>query len=91
MRSLYENYPIVYTFDDHDAGSDNTNGNAFSINEVNQVYREIVPHYPLTSSLSKGIQQTFVAADTLFIITDLRSYLFTERVDNKKESVYGLE
>ena len=35
MRSFYENYPIVYTFDDHDAGSDNTNGNAFSINEVN--------------------------------------------------------
>ena len=56
MRSLYENNPIVYTFDDHDAGSDNTDGKSFSINQVNQLYREIIPHYPLTSSTNKGIQ-----------------------------------
>ena len=55
MRGLYERVPIVYTWDDHDAGSDNTDGNSFSIGEVNQLYREIFPHYPLKSSQLRGI------------------------------------
>ena len=26
MRALYENYPLAYTFDDHDTGENNSNG-----------------------------------------------------------------
>ena len=47
MRALYEDHPLVYTFDDHDAGEDNCNGKSFSLKEVNSAYRAVFPHYPL--------------------------------------------
>jgi hypothetical protein len=39
MRRLYENTPLVYIFDDHDAGSNNVDSNSKSIEEVNRVYQ----------------------------------------------------
>ena len=39
QRAFYEEYPLVYTFDDHDVGSNNADGRTFSSGDVNQVYR----------------------------------------------------
>ena len=47
QRKLYENVPLVYVLDDHDAGSDNANGNSRSLGSANKAYRAVVPHYTL--------------------------------------------
>lgn len=47
MRALMEKVPIVYTLDDHDAGSNNANGNDASTAEANIAYRAVFPHFPI--------------------------------------------
>ena len=91
MRAMYENYSLVYTFDDHDVGADNSNGLNKSTPQANIAYRSVFPHYPLQSSdKERGIWQSFKAESTLFIITDSRSFLFTTREDGQ-ETVFGTE
>ena len=42
QRSLYESFPLVYTFDDHDVGKNNADGLSSSSKYVNEAYRVIV-------------------------------------------------
>jgi phosphodiesterase/alkaline phosphatase D-like protein len=39
QRDFYQKYPLVYTFDDHDVGSNNANHYSKSVPVVNKVYR----------------------------------------------------
>ena len=39
QRNLYQNTPLVYTFDDHDVGDNNADAHSKSSSVVNQAYR----------------------------------------------------
>jgi phosphodiesterase/alkaline phosphatase D-like protein len=41
QRALYQNTPLVYTFDDHEVGDNNADAHAKSSAIVNQAYRVI--------------------------------------------------
>ena len=45
MRKYYSEIPLIYTFDDHDTGENNTDGNEKSVSESNKAYRASVPHF----------------------------------------------
>lgn len=71
---LYRNVPIVYMWDDHDYGGNNSNRKASSHLAARRAYEEYVPHYPLaTGDLTLPIYQAFSVGRVRFIITDLRS------------------
>lgn len=71
-NALFRAMPVVYMWDDHDFGPNNSGGNATSKPAAQQVYRERVPHYPLAST-SGAIWQSFTVGRVLFILTDSRS------------------
>ena len=50
QSALYREAPIVYVFDDHDFGTDDSDGTSVTKAAVQRVYRERVPHYPLPLS-----------------------------------------
>jgi alkaline phosphatase D len=72
--SLYANVPLVYVWDDHDFGPDNSD--RFSPGRIASrlTYQECVPHYPL--AFGKGdvpICYAFSVGRVRFVVTDLRS------------------
>lgn len=68
---LYRNVPIVYTWDDHDYGANDSDGTSASRPAARQVYRERVPHYPLPDS--GAIYHSFGVGRVLYIVSDARS------------------
>jgi prolyl oligopeptidase len=71
---LYRAVPLVYMWDDHDYGGNNSNRKASSHPAARQAYEEYVPHYPLVAGDSTlPIYQAFSVGRVRFIITDLRS------------------
>ncbi len=71
---LYRQVPIVYVFDDHDFGPDNSNSGHPGGVAVRSVYREYVPHYPLAAAQEEhGIFHAFTVGRVRFVVTDLRS------------------
>jgi phosphodiesterase/alkaline phosphatase D-like protein len=85
-----EKVPIVYTLDDHDAGGNNANGNDASTKEANIAFRAVFPHFPIPKTL--GVWQSFRVGHILFIVTDSRSYLFTdnpESNDSNNQTYFG--
>lgn len=85
--------PMVYMYDDHDFGPDNSDKTAPGRKYALQTYREYVPHYPLHTSMEKGggaVFQEFVIGRVLFLLTDLRSMRTPNGdVDSKKKTVLG--
>ena len=74
VRSLIQNHPIAYMWDDHDYCGDNTNSFAVGRTNARLVYQEYVPHYPLPAgSGNVPIYQSFIVGRIRFILTDLRS------------------
>ncbi len=84
QSALYRETPIVYVFDDHDFGADDSDGTSMTRAAVQRVYRERVPHYPLPlSSVAPGaaagagplgpIAQAFTVGRARIIATDTRS------------------
>jgi len=72
QAELYRNVPLVYAWDDHDFGpndSDRTHGGNAN---ANQAYRQRVPHYPLPNN--PGIFHSFVVGRVLFIVADVRTF-----------------
>lgn len=91
-RAFYQSKPIVYTMDDHDTGANNSNGKSKSVMEANDAFRAIFPHYQIPPQ--KGFWQSFKVGGILFLVTDSRSYLYTENddegaADNKSETYFG--
>jgi phosphodiesterase/alkaline phosphatase D-like protein len=71
---LYRSVPIVYMWDDHDYGGNNSNGKSTSHDAARATYEEYVPHYPFVEpDLDEPIYQTFTVGRVKFIISDLRS------------------
>ena len=75
--------PMVYMYDDHDFGPNNSDKMAKGRTSAIQTYREYVPHYPLDTSLGNELNvqqrsgasahQSFAIGQVYFILTDLRS------------------
>jgi alkaline phosphatase D len=84
QSALYREAPIVYVFDDHDFGRDDSDGTSVTKAAVQRVYRERVPHYPLPLSAVPGgaapgtgplgpIAQAFTVGRARVIVSDTRS------------------
>lgn len=88
---LYRNVPLVYMWDDHDYGGNNSNRKASSHHAARQAYEEYVPHYPLTGKEPDSpIYQAFTVGRVRFIITDLRSQRDdVKKADNASKSMMG--
>ncbi|MEO5824247.1 MAG: alkaline phosphatase D family protein, partial [Vicinamibacteraceae bacterium] len=84
QSALYRESPIVYIFDDHDYGTDDSDGTSVTRAAAQRVYRERVPHYPLPLSAIPPnappgvgpigpIAQAFTIGRARVIVTDTRS------------------
>lgn len=72
QHNLYRHVPLVWTYDDHDYGDNDSDGSLPTKANGAQVYRERVPHYPLPDP--GAIYHAFTVARTLFVILDTRFY-----------------
>lgn len=77
QRNLYQNIPLAYIWDDHDYGTNNSDGSYNLKYIASEVYRERVPAYSLVEQLDvfggKGaIYQSFIVGRVRFIMTDSR-------------------
>lgn len=79
QHGLYRNVPVIYAWDDHDYGPDNSDSTAPGRLLAQQVYRERAPHYPLAVNGgdpgvdNMPIYHSFTVGRTLFIVSDTRS------------------
>lgn len=74
QSALYRTVPLVYTWDDHDYGPNDSTLLARSRPAARLTYQEYVPHYPLAAgSGDVPIYHAFTVGRVRFIITDLRS------------------
>ena len=85
QSELYSSVPIVYTWDRSDFGGERANRFSAQVPVANEVYRNIVPHYPLVTDESTKtkvapaaerpalISQAFSYGRVRFIILDTRS------------------
>lgn len=73
QHGLYRNVPLVYVWDDHDFGPNDSSGDIAGRDNACQVYRERVPSYELVSGTG-GIYQTFNVGRVKFIAADVRAY-----------------
>ncbi len=71
QAALYADTPLAYVWDDHDFGPNDSDRTAPGRDAVQQVYRELVPHYPLPAA--GPVYQAFTVGRVRFILTDLRS------------------
>lgn len=74
QAALYRNTPLVYKWDDHDYGPNNSDRTSPSREAAWQYYREMVPTHPLAVEGDAGpIYRAFSVGRVRFIITDDRS------------------
>lgn len=71
QAKLYRAMGLVYVWDDHDFGGDESDSTATAAPAAQSVYRERVPHYDLDSA--SAIYQSFGCGRVLFICSDVRS------------------
>lgn len=69
---LYRSTAVNYIWDDHDFGPNNSDRTSPSREASCAAYREMVPHYPL-SSADGPIYHAFSIGRVRFVVTDLRS------------------
>ncbi|MCB0209675.1 MAG: alkaline phosphatase D family protein [Anaerolineae bacterium] len=74
QSSLYRSTPLVYIWDDHDFGPNDSTALSASRPAARLTYQEYVPHYPLAAgSGDVPIYHAFTVGRVRFIVTDLRS------------------
>ena len=96
QKKLYQNIPLAYIWDDHDYGLNDSDGSYKLKYVASQVYREIVPHYPLPESLDKkknkgAIYQSFLIGRVRFVLTDSRFHQESITKNNLDKSLLGKE
>jgi alkaline phosphatase D len=93
LRRLCRKVPLVYIWDDHDYGTDNSDKYSPSRLASRKVYREIVPHYPLIAGQGNvPIYQAFTVGRVRFILTDLRSERSSNHaLDGPQKTMMGRE
>lgn len=99
QSALYRNRALVYMWDDHDFGENDSNGQSPSKSAAMKSYQMFVPHYPLVaqSALAAGdpaafevpIYQAFTVGRVRFLLMDLRSMSEPAEVDNKEDWANG--
>jgi hypothetical protein len=72
QNPLFRNRSVVYVWDDHDFGPNNSDKTSASRPAATAAYRENVPHHALPST-NGAIFQSFVLGRARFILTDTRS------------------
>lgn len=74
QAALYREIPLVYMWDDHDFGPNDSDALAPGREAARLTYQEYVPHYPLAAgSGNVPIYQAFTIGRVRFLLTDLRS------------------
>jgi alkaline phosphatase D len=76
LRTLLANTPLIYQWDDHDFGPNDSNRTSPSRGASLRNYRELVPHYLLTVAADNPrapVDQSFTVGRVRFILSDLRS------------------
>nr|WKN36602.1 alkaline phosphatase D family protein [Tunicatimonas sp. TK19036] len=74
QSQLYRSTAFAYMWDDHDFGSNNSDGASTCKEDAIAAYRQFIPHYPLAFRESDDpISQSFTLGRVRFILTDLRS------------------
>ena len=74
LGDLFRQLPTSYIWDDHDFSGNTSDRTSNGRSAHRQVYREMVPHYPLPAGgPDAAIQQTFQCGRVRFILSDLRS------------------
>jgi len=91
-KVLLRKAPLVYMWDDHDYGHNNSSKASPSKVQSKQAYREMIPHYPLAEGNEAPIYQAFSLANVRFILTDQRSQRDHESVvDGPDKTMFGPE
>ncbi len=71
---LYRSTTLVYMWDDHDYGPNNSDREAVGREAARLAYRDYIPHYPLAfPGPDAPIDQAFTVGRVRFILSDLRS------------------
>ncbi|MBN1674197.1 MAG: chitobiase/beta-hexosaminidase C-terminal domain-containing protein [Kiritimatiellae bacterium] len=93
QAACYRDVPVVYMWDDHDFGPNNSNRTAPGRQAARQAYRECVPHYPLVAGAGNApIYQAFTCGRVRFLLCDLRSERHPETdPDTAFKSMLGAE
>ncbi|MEO1692975.1 MAG: alkaline phosphatase D family protein [Cyanobacteria bacterium J06631_6] len=97
QKDLYQNIPLAYIWDDHDYGTNDSDGSYQLKYVASEGYREQVPHYSLEEKLDaisgKGaIYQSFIIGRVRFIMTDSRFYQDSiKTVDEQERQLLGSE
>lgn len=74
QSALYRSTSIVYTWDDHDFGPNNSDGTSMGKAAAQTAYRQVVPHYDLPGGAEIGpIYYAFTVGRVRFIVLDSRS------------------
>ncbi|WP_442889373.1 alkaline phosphatase D family protein [Congregicoccus parvus] len=74
QAALLRSVPLVYVWDDHDFGPNDSDRGSPGRSAARRVYRETIPHYPLAfGSGDEPISQAFSIGRARFVVTDLRS------------------
>ena len=74
QADLYKTLPLVYIWDDHDFGPNNSDASNPCKKESIVAYRSHVPHYPLIfDKQNDPITQAFEVGRVVFLLTDIRS------------------
>jgi hypothetical protein len=76
QAALYRGVPVAYVWDDHDYGDNDADASLPGRSAVREVYRNVVPHYPVPAD-DAPIYQAFTIGRVRFVMTDTRS----ERTD----------
>lgn len=88
--TMLQSVPIVYAWDDHDFGANDSNGTSASKPAAQSAYRTWVPHYPLDDD--DGIWQSFTWGRVKFIVMDGRSNKSVQSAaDNASKTMYGTD
>ena len=89
--ALYASMPLVYTWDDHDFGVNNSDGTSAGRDHVRQAYRLRFPSYPLAeASATEHIGHAFTIGRVRFVVTDQRSASSTRgSTDNASKTILG--
>ncbi len=82
QSELWRNKPLVYMWDDHDFGANDSDGTSDSSEAARQAYQMFVPHYPLEAmpddaqagqAYDIAIYHAFTVGRVRFLMLDLRS------------------
>ena len=95
QRELYQNIPLAYIWDDHDYGTNDSDGSYNLKYIASEAYREQVPHYPLVEDIDAiegrgAIYQSFVIGRVRFVMIDSRFHHDPSTLaDNPNKTLLG--